>query len=670
MPSTSPAAPVILKVAFNAPARRTFDYLPPESAAENLVGRRVLAPLRGREEVGIVMESARHSEAPANKLLRIRKVFGDMPALSRPALDLIRFCADYYCCPIGVAAFAAVPAPFRKNADFKSAAGSSRKSAPPSVPPLPPPALTAEQQSALDEAVCDKGFAPHLIFGATGSGKTELYLHLVAHALEAGKQALILAPEIHLTPQLETALRGRFPERRVCVLHSGMPDRERARNWLAAQSGEAEVILGTRLAVFTPAPNLGAVIVDEEHDESFREAEQGLLFSARDLGVWRAKREGAAFFAGSATPSLESYENVLRGKYKLLRLKKTVLPAAQVSVELISAENVRDGMTPAFLGALRESLAAEQSQGLIFINRRGYAPALVCRGCGAAVECGKCAANMTAHKRGAQLRCHLCGASRRPPAQCAICGGEAFSPAGHGTQRVEEALAQAFPTIGAARLDRDSLSRRGAFAAMRDEIASGARRILVGTQIIAKGHDFPRLSFIGILNADAGLLSSDFRAQERMFALLTQTLGRGTRNPRGCRAVIQTGHPDHPFYAELRRGDVEACWGRILAERKKASLPPFSHLALLRAKSRDEGKLGAFLARAKKLAPSRPGVSAYDPVPDLASRVAGWHRAHILAQSHNRESLRRFLGEWVLQVEKGGKPTGIRWTIEVDPAGI
>ena len=220
------------------------------------------------------------------------------------------------------------PAPFRKNADFKSAAGSSRKSAPPSVPPLPPPALTAEQQSALDEAVCDKGFAPHLIFGATGSGKTELYLHLVAHALEAGKQALILAPEIHLTPQLETALRGRFPERRVCVLHSGMPDRERARNWLAAQSGEAEVILGTRLAVFTPAPNLGAVIVDEEHDESFREAEQGLLFSARDLGVWRAKREGAAFFAGSATPSLESYENVLRGKYKLLRLKKTVLPAA------------------------------------------------------------------------------------------------------------------------------------------------------------------------------------------------------------------------------------------------------------------------------------------------------------------------------------------------------
>lgn len=660
---------MILKVAFNAPARRMFDYLPPESAAgRDVVGRRVLAPLRGRDTVGIVMESARRSEAPAAKLLRARKVFADMPALPRPALDLIRFCADYYCCPIGVAAFAAVPSPFRKNAEFKTARPSVVQSSP--SPLSPAPDLTAEQQSALDAAVCGKGFAPHLIFGATGSGKTELYLRLIGQALAAEKQALILAPEIHLTPQLESALRGRFPRAGVCVLHSGLPDRERTQNWLSARDGSAGIILGTRLAVFAPAPRLGAVIVDEEHDESFREAEQGLLFSARDLGAWRARREGAAFFAGSATPSLESWQNAVCGKYKLLRLKKTVLPAARVSVELLRADRPRDGMTPAFMGALRESLSAADSQALVFINRRGYAPALVCAGCGTAAECGKCAAKMTAHKRGSELRCHWCGAVSRPPAECAVCGGDDFSPTGHGTQRVEEALSRAFPAAGVARLDRDSLARRGAFAAARAEIVSGARRILVGTQIIAKGHDFPRLNFIGVLNADAGLLSSDFRAQERMFALLTQTLGRGTRNPAGCRAVIQTGHPDHPFYAELRRGDVEACWGRLLAERCRSGLPPFSRLALLRAKSRDLSKLGKFLARARGYAPSVSGVRIYEPVPDMLSRVAGWHRSHILAQSRDRPALRRFLDEWARRVERGGKDAGIRWTMEVDPAGV
>ena len=541
----------------------------------------------------------------------------------------------------------------------------------------------------MQAAKTDSGFAPHLVFGATGSGKTELYLHFIGRALEKGKQALLLAPEIHLTPQIESTLRGRFPDRRICVLHSKMPDQLRAENWLAARRGDADIILGTRLAVFTPAPNLGVVIVDEEHDESFREAEQGLLFSARDLGVWRARREGAAFFAGSATPSLESFHNGLREKYKTIRLRKTALPAAKVSVELIAADNPRDGMSHEFLRVLRESQAAEKSQALVFINRRGYAPALVCRECCAAVECRNCAARMTAHKRGAELQCHLCGLVLRPPEKCPSCGAAAlFSPAGHGTQRVEESLARAFPNAGVARLDRDSLSRRGAFDAARRGIQSGEFRILVGTQIIAKGHDFPNLNFIGILNADAGLLSSDFRAQERMFALLTQALGRGTRNPSGCRALIQTRHPDHPFYKELQRNDVESCWQRILQERKKANLPPFSRLALLRAKSRDAAKLGAFLLRARALAPDS-GATVYDPVPDSIPRVGGWHRAHILAQCSGKTrtteaAFSRFLSEWVAALESaksgkgaaktgiktGIKTSGIRWTVEVDPAGI
>lgn len=670
---------MILKVVFNAPARRMFDYLPPEGGPRNPVGCRALAPLRGRDEVGIVLAAARRSELPREKILRLRKVFSDLPPLSRPALELIRFCAQYYCCPVGVAAFAAVPAPFRKNAVFVPDARAA--AVPPApvagggdgggkIPPLPN--LTPEQASALAGAVCGKGFAAHLLFGATGSGKTEVYLRLIARAVAGGKQALLLAPEIHLTPQLEAALRARFPGKTVCVLHSGVPDRERARHWLAAQSGKADIIVGTRVAVFVPAPRLGVVVVDEEHDESFREAEQGLLFSARDLGAWRARNEGAAFFAGSATPSLESFHNARTGKYKLLRLTKTVLPAAKVSVELLPADNLRDGMSPALLGELRRELADPEAQALVFINRRGYAPALVCRGCGAAVECGSCAVNLTAHRRGAQLQCHWCGVRAAPPERCGRCGGGEFSPAGHGTQRVEEALAAAFPRVGVVRLDRDSLARRAAFAGLRDDIVAGKKRLLVGTQIIAKGHNFPRLSFIAILNADAGLLSADFRAQERLFALLTQTLGRGTRNPRGCRAVIQTRHPDHPFYAELRRNDVEACWRRLLAERAAARLPPFSRLALLRAKAKNPDKLAAFLNRAKTIAGDiRPApVAVYDPVPAVVARVAGWHRAHILAQSDNRPALQKFLAEWAEAVGKKSPDAGLRWTMEVDPASV
>ena len=667
---------MILKVAFNAPARRTFDYLPPESGPSHPVGCRVLAPLRGREEVGLVLESSRRSDAPKDKILRLRKVFADMPPLSRPALDLIRFCAQYYCCPIGVAAFASIPAPFRKNTPFAPRTPTQPAPAQPvesnSTPP-PIPELTPEQKTALAEAVCGKGFAPHLIFGATGSGKTELYLQLIARAVADGKQALMLAPEIHLTPQLESALRARFPDKRICVLHSGMTDRDRGLNWLAAQSGEADIILGTRIAVFAPAPRLGIVVADEEHDESFREAEQGLLFSARDIGAWRARNEGAAFFAGSATPALETFHNAQTGKYKMLRLTKTAVPTARVSVELIPADGSRGGMTPAFLGALRRALEEPQSQALIFINRRGYAPALACAGCGAAVECRRCSARMTAHNRGARLRCHWCGASSPPPVQCAQCGADSFYPAGHGTQRVERALIAAFPNVGVARLDRDSLSGRGAFAGARARIAAGKERVMVGTQIIAKGHDFPRLNFIGILNADAGLLSADFRAQERLLALLTQTLGRGTRNPGGCRAVIQTRHPEHPFYAELRRGDVEACWRRILKERRRAGLPPFSRLALLRGKSKDAEKLARFLSRAKKAADAldRPdSVLVYDAVPDSVARVAGWHRAHILAQSASRPALRKFLSEWVQSVEGNLKDAAVRWAVEVDPPSV
>jgi primosomal protein N' (replication factor Y) len=504
-----------------------------------------------------------------------------------------------------------------------------------------------------------------LLFGDTGSGKTEVYMQLAAKALDAGGQILILAPEIHLTPQMEENFRSRFPTCRLCILHSGLADGERAHRWLMALSGQADIVLGTRLAVFTPLPRLKLIVVDEEHDESYKQ-DEGLPFSARDLAVWRAKHEKAALVCGSATPSLESYENTRSGRYQLLRLDARV-HKADIHVALTPEEGTLfHGMSQPFLVALGEALNTG-GQALIFINRRGYAPTLVCGQCRWTAFCESCETNMTLHRREGRLLCHRCGAARQMPLRCEGCGNR-LTAAGSGTQRIEEALTRRF-ALPVLRLDSDSLSRRDSFAQQREAIAKGKAPLLVGTQIVAKGHNFPHLSFIGILNADSGLSSADFRAEERLLMLLRQVIGRGTRNPAGCRVLIQTCQTEHPFYKDLLADNLESCWKRLLTERKRAQLPPYAHIAVLRASATTEKHVCNFLDNAviaARAITSSP-VIVYDPVPAPVAKAAGRWRWQLATQSVSRPALHQFLSAWIENLPAAG---AVRWHLDIDPAAI
>lgn len=710
----------IISVAVRVPAFKLFSYAAPV-ASGSLLGRRVLVEFGGRRAVGLVMSEGNTQDVPAHvKIKPVLEVYSDMPPLPAATLDLIQFCASYYHAPIGIAAAAALPAVFRRSSVSQLATGWRRGENAPvrgsralqvweflqnrqcrtaediqretgaSSAVLrrmektgslkrdfyfPPPSgespdalpdLTPDQQLAVEATDMGGGYAPHLLFGDTGAGKTEVYLRLTETALAAGGRALILTPEIHLTPQLEMSFTRRFPDRRVCVLHSGLTDGERARRWLMARLGAADVVLGTRLAVFTPLADLRLIVVDEEHDDSYKQ-EEGLLFSARDVAVWRARREGATLVCGSATPSLESYENARRNRYKLLRMNSRARQG-QVKKALAKEEGALfHGMSQQFLSELAEALANGQ-QALVFVNRRGYSPMLACQGCGWSLLCSGCEAKMTWHKRRGKLVCHRCGASAMPPLRCSNCRGQ-MRAAGIGTQRIEEALNSRFAPLTAVRLDRDSLSGRDSFAELREKISSGQAQLLVGTQIVAKGHDFPHLSFIGVLNADAGLWSADFRAEERLLMLLRQVIGRGTRRLGECRALIQTAYPDHPFYRDLLTDNLEECWRRIAEERKRAQLPPFAHCALLRASSVSQRALQKFFISARKSAsdicPSE--VQLFDAAPAPAAKIAGRIRVQLLVQSASRTALHRFLTHWRQTLPPLGE---VRWNMDVDPLQI
>ena len=688
-----------------------------------------------RAAVGVVVEQPAVSPAPPNKIKPLLAVYDDMPPLPPATLELIRFCASYYHAPIGLAVAAALPKFFRRKERYKPPTGYCLREpapapeampggrAPPAVakvlrqhgalppakirelagfsaaavaaalkkllaagvaekcfvwqapaaaaPPAQPPPLTPGQQQALAGLRLNDGFAPHLLFGVTGGGKTEIYMRACERALEQGGQALALTPEIHLTPQLERAFVARFGGRRVCVLHSALPDGERAHRWLMAATGEADIVLGTRLAVFTPLPRLRLLVVDEEHDDSYKQEEGGLPFHARSLAVWRAKHENAPFIAGSATPSLESFENARSGKWKMLPLRQRAVggerPPALEILAVGEDDNLYHGMSDAFLRRLRGCLQAG-GQALVFINRRGYARGLICRACAKTRHCRRCSAAAVVHKRRNVLCCHLCGAVEKIPRLCEFCGGELVA-FGVGSERAEEALGRLFPDVPQLRLDSDTMSGRDAFAAARADIAAGKWRLLVGTQIIAKGHDFPKLAFVGILNADAALAAPDFRAEERLFALLSQVIGRGTRNPGGCRAALQTRHPKHPFYAALAADDVEGCWRRLLEERRRALLPPYSHLALLRAQHRRARAVDEFMDKAVIAArricrnDGKDGARVFESVPPPVEKLGDLRRRQALALSPNRRALHRFLREWARQM-----PTGADWRLDVDPS--
>jgi primosomal protein N' (replication factor Y) len=530
-------------------------------------------------------------------------------------------------------------------------------------------ALTAEQRAAVDAVASSAGFAPFLLHGVTGSGKTEVYLEVIASLQQRGRQALVLVPEINLTPQLLDRFRARFPRARLVALHSNLSEGERLKGWRAAQSGEAAVVIGTRLAVFTPLPALGAIIVDEEHDASFKQ-QDGLRYSARDLALLRGKLRAVPVVLGSATPSLESYANAQTRRYALLQLSSrpgAVLPA----IRCIDTRRARllQGLSAPLLDALRERLRRGE-QSLVFLNRRGYSPALVCPACGWACPCTRCTARLVLHLKDNRLRCHYCGHEEPVARICASCGNQDLMPAGHGTQRLEEALAQALPGGRVLRIDRDSTRARHAFAAMQTHIREHRVDVLVGTQMLAKGHDFPRLTLVGVVNADAALYSSDFRAAERLFALLTQVAGRAGRASLPGEVLIQTDFPGHPLYDAVCRQDYAAFACAALEERRSALFPPFSYQALLRAEAARREAVDAYLEQAAGSARTLGcAVDVYDAVPAPIARVAGQERGQLLVQSGTRAELQRFLRAWQPHLRAHASRT-VRWSLDVDPLEV
>jgi primosomal protein N' (replication factor Y) (superfamily II helicase) len=532
------------------------------------------------------------------------------------------------------------------------------------------PPLTPDQHAAVTSIRAGlDAFKAHLLLGVTGSGKTEVYLHVITTVLQRGGQALLLVPEISLTPQLEATVRGRFPDHHVVTLHSGLNEGERLAHWIDAQSGKAHIVLGTRLAVFAPLPRLGIIIIDEEHDTSFKQNE-GFRYSARDLAVVRARQRGVPVVMGSATPALETWHNAAGGRYTLTRLP-TRINNAMPRIHCVNTRDVKldNGFTQPLLAAMRERLARRE-QVLVFINRRGYAPVLMCHDCGWLSACHRCSAKLVLHAHDRRLHCHHCGYQSKVPLACPDCGNADLSPVGQGTQRIEATLAERFPQARILRIDRDSTRARGAWSGMRERIAAREVDILVGTQILAKGHDFPNLSLACVLNADNLLYSTDFRAPERLYALLTQVAGRAGRGDAAGDVLIQTEFPTHPLYAALKDQDYARFADALLAERRSAGLPPFQYQALLRAEAAKLETAMQWLTQAAAHARETDGsgtVTIYDPVPAGMMRVAGRERAQLLVQSANRSGLQSFTAQWRAALSTDKRSSPVRWSIDIDP---
>jgi len=547
----------------------------------------------------------------------------------------------------------------------------------------PVPTLSDEQTVAVDAIRAARGFAPFLLHGVTGSGKTEIYLRALAALLERepDAQALVLVPEINLTPQFEAAFRTRFSatlaDDAIVTLHSGLAEGERARNWLAAHTGRARIVLGTRLAVLASLPRLAMLVVDEEHDPAYKQQE-GLRYSARDLAVWRAKQLGVPVVLGSATPSLESWWQAEQGRYTRLTLsRRAVADSALPAVRLIDLEEERrrgrasfEGLSGPLVAAMKARLERGE-QSLVFLNRRGYAPVLSCDACGWVAGCPRCSAYVVLHKPERALRCHHCGWESRIPRSCPDCGNVDIAPMGRGTQRIEEALVSAVPGARVLRIDADSTRRKGSAQALFSDVHAGDVDILVGTQMIAKGHDFQRVSLVGVMNADNALFSHDFRASERLFAQLMQVSGRAGRAGLPGEVLVQTRYPRHALYHALARHDYVGFANAQLAERRDAHLPPFVYQALLRAEGRTLEAALAFLAQAAGALPAIPAagrVTAYDAVPLTIVKVMNVHRAQLLVESQSRAALQATLRAWqpALRALRGV----LRWNLEVDPLDI
>jgi len=665
----------LVRVAVPVPVRSGFDY---RCEAPVAPGCRVLVPHGQRRLVGLVTELPAAGAVPAARLKSVEAVMDRAPLVSAPLLQLLLWAADYYQHPVGEVCKAALPgllgtAPRTVSPSSDPESPSSDPESPfsPRKPPSPP--LSAPQRTAVDEINrAAGGFAGFVLHGVTGSGKTEVYIAAAADALRRGRRALVLVPEIGLTPQIVARFQKSLGGA-VGVFHSALRPAERRDTWCKLRGGFFHVALGTRSAVFAPVDKLGVIIVDEEHDSSYKQQE-GFRYHARDLAVLRARLENVPVMLGSATPSLETLLNVRQKKYRALHLPARIGAAKLPRIALLDLRKLPlvDGLTPPLADAMEQRLRRGE-QSLLFANRRGFAPVLLCTACGWQARCDSCDARLVLHgtrARNDKLACHHCGAGRAPPDLCPQCGAPALRRIGHGTQRLEESLRKRFPAAVVERIDRDSVRKRGALAEKLKRAQSGAANILVGTRMLGKGHDFPRLTLVGVVDVDRGFYSADFRALETQVQQLLQVAGRAGRAEAPGEVMIQTVFPDNPVLQLIARHDFDGFAEQALAERESAGFPPYRYFALLRAESETPGAALAFLAQVKKNAGGEgegDGVALMDPVPSPMEKRRGRHRAQLLVQSPRRKPLGDFLRRLIRAAESRRAARKVRWSVDVDP---
>ncbi len=730
----------LLRVAVPVPLTDALEYRWAGPGAPPRRGCRVRVPLGRGERIGVVVDHPRNTSLPPEKLRDVIALMDEEPVLSEELLATLQWCANYYHHPIGEVLSQALPVLLRRGRSPVRAPagpweltaegraqdpGAVRRRAPRQADALEtllragsadagelraqgvsgevlrrmnargwvrrgpgrragasldadrdtPPTLTAEQQRCVDAIVASpQGYRTWLLQGVTGSGKTEVYLRLIARELQTDRQSLLLVPEIGLTPQLIDRLRRRFAQR-LAVMHSGLASGRRLDAWQDVRTGAAKLIVGTRSAVFAPFANPGLIIVDEEHDPSFKQ-QDGFRYSARDLAVLRAKRLDIPILLASATPSLESVHNADRGQYSPLSISRRIGSAGQPDMRILDMNRhaARQGLSTPLVTSIRRHLDAD-CQVLLFLNRRGFAPVLLCTTCGSAEDCGRCDARMTIHAASGRLRCHHCGRTNALSWVCAACGSERVA-VGAGTQRITGELETLFPDARIARLDRDAAARQGGIETLLAGVERGETQILVGTQMLTKGHDFPRVTLVGVLNADQGLFGTDYRSTERFAQILLQVAGRAGRRDRAGEVLIQSHYPEHPLLRRLVEQDYSEFARMALAERRASGWPPFSHLMLWRAEATRREPAHAFLDQVAAAArgsaqasspTSAESINVLGPAPPGMERRGGRYRAQLLFQSNRRSALHGLMAILVPKVRSWPAARRVRWSVDVDP---
>lgn len=720
-----------LRVAVFAPLRQHFHYLPPlDIHPAEWVGCRVRVPFGKQPRYGVVLALDSQADVQDKAVKPILELLDPAPLLPASLQSLLDFAAQYYQHPIGEVWATALPVLLRQGAmppnlrlwtlsdsglaqcqrdppnkarqqqllaclrDLRVASeaalatrleGAWRPAfrrcleqgwVIPAQRPLPTPAaapwtLNPAQQQAVDAIQAASGFTSFLLNGVTGSGKTAVYLEAITPLLAMGKQALILVPDISLTPQLLQRFADRFGADQVAALHSGLTDRQRLHIWDQARRGDIAILIGTRSALFTPLARPGIIIVDEEHDPSLKQQE-GFRYSARDLAVMRARLEDIPIVLGSATPALESLHNVSQGRYQLLSLPERAggAQAPQIGLIDLRLQKLQGGLSPSLLRAIKDTLK-RQEQVLLFINRRGYAPAVLCHACGWVAHCRHCSVPMTLHRAAACLRCHHCGHQQGIPKHCgnSACGSSQISPLGQGTEQIEASLQMLDLGVPIQRIDRDSMRHKGRLEATLAALGDGQPRILVGTQMLAKGHHFPQVTLVGVINADQGLFSADFRGQERLLSMILQVSGRAGRAERPGQVLIQTHHPDHPLIQALKNDDYNGYSQQLLNERRLAGLPPYAYLAMLHAEASQAEAALQFLQQAGQLLKA-PELSAHGPFPAPIERRANRYRCQLWLMATRRDTLAQALKQALPAIEKLPGVRKLRWNLDIDPVDL